>query len=50
MIAFCVNHFYDFCNRKSGRENFCPAESFLNLLARIGKLHQNLSEKTAKAG
>ena len=27
--------------------NFCPGELILELLARIGEWHQNLSEKTA---
>ena len=29
-----------------GRVNFCPGELILELLARIGEWHQNLSEKT----
>ena len=37
-----------FCNGESGRVNFCLGELILELLARIGEWHQNLSEKTAR--
>ena len=30
----------------SGQVNFCPGELMLKLLIRLGKWHQNLSEKT----
>ena len=39
-----------FCNGESGRVNFCPGELILELLARIGEWHQNLSEKTEEFG